>query len=84
MDPSVVGDGTDVVHELWRRHFWIPKPKEAKMQAGFEHLKYYPVNYYSFIFAECIARSVWEEYFSDDPFSGKAKQAIRCVLLMVS
>ncbi|KAK9839021.1 hypothetical protein WJX74_007941 [Apatococcus lobatus] len=53
----------------------------APVHARFLHLVSYSSRYYSYLYAECLAASIWQQFFAADPFDQDAGNHLRHALL---
>jgi len=80
-DPPPPGESTAALAALYEEHTDLPLEPGTHPQIRFGHLVGYGANYYSYLYAQSIASSLWERYFAEDPLNRDAGEVIHRGLL---
>lgn len=76
-DASQPADSTRLLQQLAQRYSIVPRVAHSKWHAFQEHLCSYGAGYYSYFWCQVLAEAVWQRYFSADPMSRSAGDALR-------
>eukprot|EP00241_Pyramimonas_parkeae_P019504 CAMPEP_0114311482 /NCGR_PEP_ID=MMETSP0059-20121206/19847_1 /TAXON_ID=36894 /ORGANISM="Pyramimonas parkeae, Strain CCMP726" /LENGTH=310 /DNA_ID=CAMNT_0001435657 /DNA_START=35 /DNA_END=967 /DNA_ORIENTATION=+ len=79
--PSPGGGTTDLMAEIQAAHSVMHHVPGTSHFVRFGHLVNYSANYYSYLFARCIAAATWQSVFNEDPLDRGAGQRLRNDLL---
>ncbi|CAM6092610.1 unnamed protein product [Calypogeia fissa] len=79
--PLPAKDTTAVVADLKHRHTSLKHVEGTHWQTRFCHLISYGAGYYSYLYARCIASSIWHQHCTQDPLSKETGEKLRRGLL---
>jgi hypothetical protein len=75
-NPPPAGATSDVLAQLSAEHSSVPYAPGTAPQARFSHLTIYGAGYYTYLYARCLAASLWRLYFQEDPLSRAAGELL--------
>ncbi|PIN06711.1 Metalloendopeptidase family - mitochondrial intermediate peptidase [Handroanthus impetiginosus] len=81
LQPSSVEDTISVVADLKREHTTWNHVEGTHWHTRFSHLVTYGAGYYSYLYAKCLAATIWQRLFQEDPLSLSAGTALKSKFL---
>lgn len=75
------GSSSQLYHSVQHQYSLVPPVTGTCWHAGFTHLVTYAAGYYSYLYAQAFAASIWKALFAADPLSRAAGEAYRRQLL---
>ncbi|KAM7266440.1 hypothetical protein ACFE04_004337 [Oxalis oulophora] len=79
--PASAKDTSSIVAELKSQHTCWKHVDGTHWQIRFSHLTNYGAGYYSYMYAKCLAATIWKKLCRDDPLSLNTGTALREKLL---
>jgi len=78
LSPSAVGE---LAAAIQQEHSMFPPAPGTNWELRFSHFIGYGATYYSYLYADVLARDIWKQYFAGDSLASGAGEALRDKLL---